>query len=101
MVLENPIQLLIDKAIITDSNDPANRHLDPAMLLDQLHPDIKSVLDHCNIEFKQDVISTKMSVSTFLAKTYQLEGNFLRINYRKLDLADTSATLFISLSLSI
>jgi hypothetical protein len=101
MVLEEPIQLIIDKAIITDPSDPTNRYLDPAMLLDQLPPDIKSVLDHCNIEFKEDVISTKMSVSTFLAKTYQLEGNFLRINYRKLDLTDTSAILFVSLSLSV
>jgi hypothetical protein len=88
MEYDNSYPVSIDSSIITVDNSTGERALDPAKLIGQLPNDIQSIKSPLILRFKSDVISVDLDYNMFLSKLHTIDGDYIRIGYRKLDMKD-------------
>jgi hypothetical protein len=96
---ESYCQLDIFQAILVVGPNQSDRILDPGLLFDQLPESLKASEVDRYVRLKSDLIIVEMRFDTFLGKTYVIEGDSIKIGFRKLDLSNLKMEIVVKVIL--
>jgi hypothetical protein len=88
MEFDKSIPVKIEEAISPSACQLPDRELDPALIMDQLPSDIRNLESPVIIRFKSGIISVDIDRNMFLSKFHRVDGSFLYLGYRKLELKE-------------
>lgn len=91
----------LKSAIVQVYGEQHTHELDPALLIDQLPLDIKSITSTMTIRFRSDLIVCDIDYNMFMSKNHVIDGDTLKIGYRKLNIQDISVELIYKINLEM
>jgi hypothetical protein len=94
---EHPVSLV--SAIRMDNGEGSTGELDPALLISQLPTDIQAIRTPMSVRFKSDIIQVDVDYNTFMSKCHRIEGDLIKIGYRKLELSKLKIEFIYKVSL--
>jgi len=90
----------LEAAILTVTGELHTHELDPSLIVEQLPSDIRAITSPMTIRFKSDLVSIDMDYNAFMSKNHKIDGNILKLGYRKLQISDLKMELIYTFEIS-